>query len=288
MARRRLSRSGWRSSRPPSSVTLGGKLLTFAKDHGGLPAMSEQIAILALALLSYLGAVAIGGNGFVAAFAGGILFGAATSRRLKNRPVHRDARTVRHIPGLVHFRCACSWGNCSPTEFCLRPILYAVLSLTVIRMVPVAIALDRNHLRPAPWRSWAGSARAGWPRSSLRSSPWRSSSTPTGVRCCADRHLDHPALRGAARHLRLAAGRPLRRLDRQGRRRPENVPAGEPRLRLHERGSIAQEGAGDEELPVPRPSADGGSGADSGAPACRTPLARRGALGASASINRDG
>ena len=44
--------------------------------------MSEQIAILALALLAYGGAVAIGGNGFIAAFAGGILFGAATRRRL--------------------------------------------------------------------------------------------------------------------------------------------------------------------------------------------------------------
>ena len=44
--------------------------------------MSEQIAILALALLAYGGSVAIGGNGFIAAFAGGLLFGAATRGRL--------------------------------------------------------------------------------------------------------------------------------------------------------------------------------------------------------------
>jgi sodium/hydrogen antiporter len=61
---------------------LGGKLLTFARDHRWTSEVSEQISILALALLAYLGAVAIGGNGFVAAFAGGILFGAATRRRL--------------------------------------------------------------------------------------------------------------------------------------------------------------------------------------------------------------
>ena len=52
-------------------------------------------------------------------------------------------------------------------------VAYAVLSLTVIRMVPVA-----NHApgTPAfdgiPSRSWGGSAPAGWPRSCSRS--WRS------------------------------------------------------------------------------------------------------------------
>ena len=61
---------------------LGGKALAFAKDHGWTSEVSEQIAILALALLAYQGAVAIGGNGFIAGFAGGILFGAATRRRL--------------------------------------------------------------------------------------------------------------------------------------------------------------------------------------------------------------
>ena len=37
--------------------------------------VSEQIAILALALLAYEGSIAAGGNGFVATFAGGILSG---------------------------------------------------------------------------------------------------------------------------------------------------------------------------------------------------------------------
>jgi NhaP-type Na+/H+ or K+/H+ antiporter len=61
---------------------IGGKLLAFANERGWTSEVSEQIAILALALLAYQGAVTIGGNGFIAAFAGGILFGAATRRRL--------------------------------------------------------------------------------------------------------------------------------------------------------------------------------------------------------------
>ena len=57
----------------------GGKLLAFAKHRDWTSDVSEQIAILALALLAYEGSVWIGGNGFVAAFVAGILFGAVTA-----------------------------------------------------------------------------------------------------------------------------------------------------------------------------------------------------------------
>ena len=74
----------------------GGKLLAFAKNRGWTSDVSEQIAIVALALLAYEGSVWIGGNGFVAAFVGGILFGAvsrgllepASSPRLSAWPPH--------------------------------------------------------------------------------------------------------------------------------------------------------------------------------------------------------
>jgi sodium/hydrogen antiporter len=73
---------------------IGGKLLAFANERGWTSEVSEQIAILALALLAYQGAVTIGGNGFIAAFAGGILFGAATRRRLNpsSSPRRSDCR----------------------------------------------------------------------------------------------------------------------------------------------------------------------------------------------------
>ena len=64
---------------------FGGRLLALAQERGWTSEVSEQIGILALALLAYVGSVAIGGNGFVAAFAGGILFGAATKGRLAGR-----------------------------------------------------------------------------------------------------------------------------------------------------------------------------------------------------------
>lgn len=137
---------------------LGGKLLAFAKDHGWTSEVSEQIAILALALLAYEGAVAIGGNGFVAAFAGGILFGASTRGRL--------GAAVRFTETLGLSASFLVWsifgalfvGELLTHELSAQPIVYAILSLTVIRMVPVAIALVGTQLRPATvaFMGWFG------------------------------------------------------------------------------------------------------------------------------------
>ena len=137
---------------------VGGKLLAFASERGWTSGVSEQIAILALALLAYGGAVAIGGNGFIAGFAGGILFGAATRGRLAE-PVQftetlglSGSFLVWSIFGAVFV------GNLLTHQLSVQPVIYAILSLTVIRMVPVAIALTGTHLRPTTvaFMGWFG------------------------------------------------------------------------------------------------------------------------------------
>jgi sodium/hydrogen antiporter len=126
---------------------VGGKLLAFASQRGWTSEVSETLAVLALALLSYVGAVAIGGNGFVAAFTGGILFGAATRGRLD--------RAVGFTETLGLFTSFFVWtvfgalfvGPLFTDQISMRLVLYAVLSLTVVRMVPVAVALTGTRLR---------------------------------------------------------------------------------------------------------------------------------------------
>jgi NhaP-type Na+/H+ or K+/H+ antiporter len=145
---------------------LGGKLMALAKDHGWTSDVSEQITILALALLAYQGSVAIGGNGFVAAFAGGILFGAATRRRL-DKPV-RFTETLGLSATFLVWSVfgALFLGNLFTHGLSVQPIIYALLSLTVIRMVPAALALTGTRLRPATvaFMGWFGPAgwRAHW------------------------------------------------------------------------------------------------------------------------------
>jgi NhaP-type Na+/H+ or K+/H+ antiporter len=137
---------------------LGGKLFTFAKDRGWTSDVSEQIAILALALLSYVGAVAIGGNGFVSVFAAGILFGAATRGRVEAAVRFTDTLGLSASFLVWSVFGALFVGELFTHEFAVRPILYAIVSLTLIRMVPVAIALIGTRLRPATvsFMGWFG------------------------------------------------------------------------------------------------------------------------------------
>ena len=137
---------------------LGGKLLSLASERGWTSGVSERLVVLALALLSYGGAVTIGGNGFVAAFAGGLLFGAATRGRLKG--------SVEFTETLGLFASFFVWsvfgalfvGELFTRSLDGRAIVYAVLSLTVVRMVPVAIAMvgTRLHGITIAFMGWFG------------------------------------------------------------------------------------------------------------------------------------
>jgi NhaP-type Na+/H+ or K+/H+ antiporter len=126
---------------------IGGRLLMLARQRGWTSAMSEELTVLALALLSYVGAVAIGGNGFVAAFVGGLLFGASTSSQL-HEPVEFTETIGLFASFLVWtvfgalFVGPAITGHIDPVA-----IVYAVVSLTLVRMVPVAAALTSTGLR---------------------------------------------------------------------------------------------------------------------------------------------
>jgi NhaP-type Na+/H+ or K+/H+ antiporter len=126
----------------------GGWLVTQTTSRGWTSGGSEQLAILALGLSAYFGAVAIHGNGFIAAFAGGLTFGAATRNQF--------AMPTEFTETFSTFLSLLVWGIFGAvlvTEALRvtndwRPIAYAVLSLTLVRMLPVALALLGARLRP--------------------------------------------------------------------------------------------------------------------------------------------
>ncbi len=126
---------------------IGGKLFRAAQQRGSIPEVSEQLGIVSLALLAYLGSVAIGGNGFIAAFVGGLAFGASTKGSLR--------RPTEFTETLGLFSSFFVWtvfgaifvGPVLTTRLDATAIVYAVLSLTLVRMVPVAISLVGTHLR---------------------------------------------------------------------------------------------------------------------------------------------
>jgi NhaP-type Na+/H+ or K+/H+ antiporter len=126
---------------------VGGWLLAQTARRGWTAGGSEQLAILGLALAAYFGSLAIGGNGFIAAFVGGIVFRAATRNRF--------VEPTEFTETLGTFLSLLVWAifgavlvtNVLGYNSDWRPIVYAVVSLTIVRMLPVALAMTRTGLR---------------------------------------------------------------------------------------------------------------------------------------------
>jgi sodium/hydrogen antiporter len=119
---------------------VGGWVLRWARDREWAAEDVTGIAVLALALLAYLGALTVDGNGFVAAFSGGIAFGAAAGRRGPEELAY-----LEQTSGAVSLLVWLAFGAVAVPIVVDRLdwaiLLYAVLSLTVLRMLPVALAL---------------------------------------------------------------------------------------------------------------------------------------------------
>ncbi|MGZ6329275.1 MAG: cation:proton antiporter, partial [Candidatus Limnocylindrales bacterium] len=126
--------------------TFGGWLLLVADRAAWTSRSSRQLAVLALALAAYFGAIALGGNGFIAAFVAGLAFGGATQHVEMRAEVFSEA--AGSLLSIVVWMLAggffVSAIGASPDA---RPIVYALLSLTVVRMAPVALALVGSGLR---------------------------------------------------------------------------------------------------------------------------------------------
>ncbi|HEU4354579.1 MAG TPA: cation:proton antiporter [Actinomycetota bacterium] len=136
---------------------LGAWLVSAASGRGWTSHLSEQLCVLGLAVLSYVGAVAIGGNGFVSAFTAGLVFGAMGKPPREAIGFTEDASLFASFLVWVVFG-ASFVGPVVAGSVDASAIVYALLSLTVVRMVPVAIALARMGFRPqtVAFMGWFG------------------------------------------------------------------------------------------------------------------------------------
>ena len=119
---------------------IGGVVTRVVRGRGWLSEELTGPAILALALIGYTGALLVEGNGFVAAFVAGLVFGAVAGRGGEKEVyfVEQSGALSSMISWLVFGALvvpvigdSLSW----------RLLVYAVLSLTIVRMLPVALAL---------------------------------------------------------------------------------------------------------------------------------------------------
>jgi len=134
---------------------VGGLLVNVARKRGWAAEGFAGPAGLGLAVCAYTSSVALHGNGFIGAFVGGITFGTAAG--LRGQPL---VPFVEETGALVSLLVWLAFGAVAiaPTVQVLdwQIVLYAVLSLTVIRMAPVAAALigsglDRATIALVAW-----------------------------------------------------------------------------------------------------------------------------------------
>jgi sodium/hydrogen antiporter len=125
---------------------LGGWLLSSAMQRQLTSRATEQIGTIALALACYLGSTALGGNGFIAAFVGGLFFSYVTRNR-----EHDAVELTESVGTLLSLFVWMIFGLFLVvplfTAFDPRALLYGILSLTLIRMLPVWISMTGTHLR---------------------------------------------------------------------------------------------------------------------------------------------
>jgi NhaP-type Na+/H+ or K+/H+ antiporter len=119
---------------------LGGRLLGRGAETGSVRERFAELSNIALAVLSFAVVEHLDGSGFVGAFVAGITLGAVAPRVAAGEET--TASAVGELLALVVFAlfgAAALWPAFDGVE--ARVIVYALLSLTVVRMIPVALSL---------------------------------------------------------------------------------------------------------------------------------------------------
>jgi NhaP-type Na+/H+ or K+/H+ antiporter len=141
---------------------LGAVLLAGALARGLADALWARVGVAAIAVATYALATPLGGSGFIAAFVGGAVFGGVTrrTRLADDLPEHvslvEELGSVLSAATFVVFGAAIvgpALGHIGVDAWC-----YALLSLTVVRMVPVAVSLlgSGARARTVGFLGWFG------------------------------------------------------------------------------------------------------------------------------------
>lgn len=137
---------------------LGGVLLSWAVRHGVAGDLWEGVAVIALPLSIFAGADLLGGNGFIAAFVGGAMFGRLCGAGRRRRLL-LFSESEGHLLELgIFFAFGLAFMPVVIDDISWSAAVYAVLSVTVIRMLPVAVATlgASIDLRTVLFLAWFG------------------------------------------------------------------------------------------------------------------------------------
>lgn len=119
---------------------VGGQALKFCAQRGWVTGSWVQVPVVALAIFCFGSAQWLGGSGFIAAFVGGLIFGGLTTQHKDDvlRGAEGTADTLSLITWFVFGACVVGPQTAHLTW---QVAVYALLSLTVVRMLPVFLCV---------------------------------------------------------------------------------------------------------------------------------------------------
>lgn len=118
---------------------LGGRVLQWAADRDWVDGVFRQLITLAIGVAAFAGAEALDGNGFVAAFVAGLAFGGVAREACEGAyDFAEDEAQLLALLTFLGFGVGVTgiWSGLGWREW-----VFALLALTVVRMVPVALSL---------------------------------------------------------------------------------------------------------------------------------------------------
>ncbi|MDX5338742.1 MAG: cation:proton antiporter [Cyclobacteriaceae bacterium] len=124
---------------------LAGKLLEIAYKRGSISHIYQMLVALAIPVLAFIGAESFHGNGFIAAFCSGMFLG--TPLTILRERIHEFGEAAAQaMIMLIFLLFGILLVPLSLPYWDWRTWLYALSSLTLIRMLPVWISLFRSGL----------------------------------------------------------------------------------------------------------------------------------------------
>ena len=136
---------------------IGGRLIQVMSNRGWMEETFQRLSALPLAILAFAFAESVEGNGFIAAFVAGLgLTMGATSAHVRHQIQEFGETEGTQLILVVFLIFGLAMVPTASEYWGMPELIYALASLTVIRMVPVAISLIGAKL------DWQTIAFIGW------------------------------------------------------------------------------------------------------------------------------
>lgn len=136
---------------------LAAKAMDLARDHDLMAEAAGGVAFLSTAFIAYLGSELIGGNGFIAAFVAGMVFG-----NTYRHDIHFIGEFMEGAGQLLTMAAFLIFGALllprGIDHMSLQAVLVAILFLTIVRMGPIFLSLAGTGLpaREKLFLGWFG------------------------------------------------------------------------------------------------------------------------------------